>query len=93
MIIRALLLTLLLSSCADSRLVGFGQDTNYMTFDHAYTDKAIADVRSRAEKLCHQRGQIAIKTESVCSLTKCATNYQCSDKAEAVKDGLLPPGT
>ncbi|WP_313950463.1 hypothetical protein [Accumulibacter sp.] len=64
-----------------------------MTFDHAYTDKAIADVRSRAEKLCHQRGQIAIKTESVCSLTNCATNYQCTDKAEAIEDGLLRPGT
>lgn len=49
MFIRALLLTFLLSSCADSLLVGFGQDTNYMTFDHSNSEKAIADVRTRAE--------------------------------------------
>ena len=88
MFIRALLLTVLLSSCADSLLVGFGQDTNYMTFDHSNSEKAIADVRTRAERLCQQRQQEAIKTQSVCSLTNCATNYQCVDKANVIKYGL-----
>ncbi|SBT10049.1 conserved exported hypothetical protein [Candidatus Accumulibacter aalborgensis] len=88
MLIRALLLTFLLSSCADNLLVGFGEDTNYLTFDHPYSEKAIADVRTRAERLCHQRKQEAIKTQSVCSLTNCATSYQCVDKANVIKYGL-----
>ncbi|WP_300335980.1 hypothetical protein [Accumulibacter sp.] len=88
MIIRALLLTFLLSSCADNLLVGFGADTNYLTFDHANSDKVIADVRARAEKLCAQRKQVAIKTAAVCSLTRCTTDYQCVDSGEIIKDGL-----
>ena len=88
MIIRALLLTFLLSSCVDNWLVGFAEDTNYLTFDHPNSEKAIVDVRSRAERLCQQRKQVAIKTESACSLTKCATNYQCVDPADALKYGL-----
>lgn len=93
MIIRALLLTFLLSSCADSLLVGFGEDTNYLTFDHPNSEKVIADVRSRAERLCQQRKQVAIKTQSVCSLTNCATNYQCVDQADVIKYGLQSTGT
>jgi len=88
MIMRALLLAFLLSSCADNLLVGFGEDTNYLTFDHPNSDKAIADVRSRAERLCQQRKQVAIKTQSACSLTKCATNYQCVDDAAVIQYGL-----
>ncbi len=88
MIVRALLLPFLLASCADNLLVGFGEDTNYLTFNHANSEKAIADVRTRAERLCEQRKQVAIKTQSACSLTKCATNYQCVDSAEVIKYGL-----
>lgn len=88
MITRALLVGFLLSGCADNLLVGFGEDTNYLTFDHPNSDKAIADVRSRAERLCQQRKQVAIKTQSACSLTKCATNYQCVDDAAVIKYGL-----
>ncbi|HCZ15802.1 MAG TPA: hypothetical protein PL117_19120 [Accumulibacter sp.] len=88
MIIRALLLTLLLASCADNLLVGFGEDTNYLTFDHANSEQVIADVRARAEKLCKQRKQVAIKTASVCSLARCTTDYQCVDREEVIKDGL-----
>ena len=72
----------------DNLLVGFGEDTNYLTFDHPNSDKAIADVRSRAERLCQQRKQVAIKTQSACSLTKCATNYQCVDDAAVIQYGL-----
>jgi hypothetical protein len=88
MTIRALLLTFLLSSCADILLVGFSEDTNYLSFDHPNSEKAIAEVRTRAERLCQQRKQLAIKTSSVCSLTHCATNYQCEDKGDVIKYGL-----
>lgn len=85
---RALLLTLLLSGCADTMLVGYGGDTNYLTFDHPNSEKAIADVRTRAERLCQQRKQVAIRTASVCSLTKCVTDYQCADEADVIRYGL-----
>ncbi|MBK7955424.1 MAG: hypothetical protein KAY22_27210 [Rhizorhabdus sp.] len=88
MIIRVLFLALLLSSCVDTMLVGFGADTNYLTFDHPNSEKAFADVRTRAERLCQERKQVAIKTESVCSLTNCATSYQCADQADVIKFGL-----
>ena len=88
MISRTLLLAFLLSSCADNLLVGFAEDTNYLTFDHPNSDQAMADVRTRAERLCKQRKQVAIKTQSACSLTQCATSYQCVDEANAVKYNL-----
>jgi hypothetical protein len=90
MIIRVSLffLVVLLTSCAETMLVSFAPDTNYLTFDHPNSEKAIADVRTTAGKLCQQRKQVAIMTESVCSLTSCATNYQCVDEADVIKYGL-----
>jgi hypothetical protein len=79
---------LLLAGCADNLLVSYSRDENYLTFDHLFTDKAIADVLAKAEKLCGLRKQVAIQTSRACSLTKCATNYQCVDAADAVKYGL-----
>jgi hypothetical protein len=81
---RALFLVAILTGCA-----GFGtgneivvMESNYMTFEHPFTDAAAEDVRKRAGRLCEQRKQAAIKTESVCSLTKCTTHYQCVDAAK-----------
>jgi hypothetical protein len=88
MIIRALLLGFLLASCANNWLVGFGEGTNYLTFDHPNSEKVIAEVRTQAERLCQQRKQVAIKTQSACSLTNCATSYQCVDQADVIKYGL-----
>jgi hypothetical protein len=88
MILRALLLTFLLSSCAENMLVTFNDDTNYLTFDHPNSDKANAEVRTTAEKLCQQRKQVAIKTTSVCSLKSCVTHYQCGDREDVIKYGL-----
>jgi hypothetical protein len=79
---------LLLAGCADNVIVSYPTDENYMSFDHEFTDKAIADVQTRAERLCGQRKQMAIQTSRTCSLTKCATNYQCVDAADVVKYGL-----
>lgn len=85
---RALLLVFLLASCSDSQLLSYGDDTNFLLFDHPNTEKAIADVRARAENLCGQRKQLAIRTESACSLSTCTTSYQCIARADAVRDGL-----
>lgn len=79
---------LLLTGCADNLILSYSVDENYITFDHAFTDKAVADVQARAEKLCGERQQMAIQTSRTCSLTKCATNYQCVDAADVVKYGL-----
>lgn len=82
---RALFLVAILTGCA-----GIGADnvivvmeSNYMTFEHPFTDAAAEDIRKRAGRLCDQRKQAAIRTESTCSLTKCTTHYQCVDKANA----------
>jgi len=83
-----LLLVLLLSSCSDNLLVSYGNDTNFLLFDHPNSEKAIADVRARAERLCAERKQLAVETESICSLASCTTNYQCTDNADGIKDGL-----
>lgn len=88
MILRALLLTFLLTSCADKLLVSANEDTNYLTFDHPNSDQSNAEVRTTAEKLCGQRKQVAIKTASVCSLKNCVTHYQCGDREDVIKYGL-----
>jgi hypothetical protein len=59
------------------------QEGNYMTFDHAFTDRAAEEVRQRAERLCAQKKQVAIKTSRACSLERCTTNYQCVDRGSA----------
>ena len=52
---------------------------NYMTYEHPFTDAAAEKVRKSAEELCKQRKLAAEKTRSVCSLTRCFTDYQCVD--------------
>ena len=84
----ALPLAFVLSACSDSRLLSYGGDTNFLLFEHPNTEKASAEVRVRAEALCAQRQQPAIKTNSTCSLSKCTTSYQCAAKDDVVKSGL-----
>jgi hypothetical protein len=84
---RALLMVATLTGCAS---IGAGNPIvvmqgNYMTFEHPFTDAAAEDVRKKAGRLCEQRKQVATRTESVCSLTKCTTHYQCVDAADAAK--------
>lgn len=80
----ALPLAFLLSSCSDSRLLSYGEDTNFLIFDHPYTEKAAAEVRAQAEKLCAVRAQSVVLTGSTCSLSKCTTTYQCQETGTAV---------
>lgn len=82
------LAVLLLTGCADkSLLVGYEKDENFLSFNHAFTDAAAAEVRARAERLCGIRKQAVIQTSRTCSLTQCTTNFQCIDAADAAKYG------
>ena len=86
-LIPGLILTLL-AGCNGFRYVDYENDTNHLNFNHPFTDSAVAEVQSTAERLCKQRKQVAVKTTERCSLTKCTTNYQCMDIADATKYGL-----
>jgi hypothetical protein len=79
--VSTLILPLVLAGCADAPILVM-QD-NYISFEHPFTDEAASRVRARAETLCAQRKQAAIKTQSACSLSKCFTSYQCVPKAAA----------
>ena len=83
MTVRTFILALILTGCADISILSMETNTNYITFEHVFTDEAALRVRSSAVRLCDQRKQAAIRTESVCSLSKCVTSYQCVAKADA----------
>ena len=85
MIIRALLLAFLLSGCAENVVMSHIEGANYATFEHPYSEKADAEVRTRAENLCRRFGQAALKTESTCTLATCRTSYQCSGRGDRVR--------
>jgi len=78
---RALMLLTLLTGCASlppvSPVVTPG--TNFTTFEHPFTDEAAEAIRQQAVKICAQQKKKAVKTQSVCSLTKCSTTYQCEE--------------
>jgi len=62
---------------------------NYLTYDHAFNDKAAAKAQADAEKLCAQRKQKAVQTRSVCTMTRCTTDFQCVDRKDP---GEYEPG-
>jgi hypothetical protein len=88
MILVSVLMTSWLAGCADNQLIGYDSLTNFLSFNHPFTDQATADVQARAEKLCAQRKQVALKTARTCSLTQCTSNFQCLDQADAAPYGL-----
>lgn len=69
------------AGCATPQLVVM--ESNYLTYEHAFTDAAAEAARKSAEKQCAQKKQIAVRTSGVCSLTRCTVNYQCMNKADA----------
>lgn len=86
MTLRPFFLTLVLTGCSGiSPLVAHDNYNNYMTFEHPFTDQAEADVLRRAEGICQQTKQTAIRVERVCSLAKCATSYQCAARTDPSK--------
>ena len=59
--------------------------TNYLTFEHAFTDAGEADAKRRADAQCKDRKQVAVKTENRCTLKSCITSYQCMAAEDAEK--------
>lgn len=69
------------AGCATPQLVVM--ESNYLTYEHAFTDAAAEAARKNAEKQCAHTKQVAVRTSGVCSLTRCTVNYQCMNKADA----------
>ena len=88
--IGALCLLSMLAGCADQHRAIVDQ-SNFITFEHAFTDKAAADSRKRAEGLCEARKQVAVKSANNCSMSKCFTTYQCMDQDDAAAYRPEPP--
>jgi hypothetical protein len=81
---RAALLAVLLA-CAGCGIQPQILEGNYLTYDHAFTDAAAAEVRRNAEATCRQRDQVAAGTSRACSLTRCTTSYQCMSGEDAAR--------
>jgi len=73
-------LVLTCAGCANPLVVMQG---NYLTYEHPFTDADAASVRALAERECKWRKQVAVRTSSTCSLTRCTTNFQCMAPEEA----------
>ena len=58
---------------------------NYLTYEHPFNDEAAAKVRKNAEHLCGQRNKGAEEVQSVCSLSRCTTSYQCVDRKDPLQ--------
>ena len=92
---RALPSLAFLAACAGCAGGSTGYDlfmeSNYLSYQHAFTDAAFEAVRKNAEKLCGERRQVAVKTTGTCSLDRCTTRYYCVDRADAEKYGENRP--
>jgi hypothetical protein len=88
--IGALCLLAALAACADQH-TAITDESNFITFEHAFTDHAAAESRKRAEGLCQARKLVAVKSANTCTLQKCFTTYQCMDKDDAAAYRPAPP--
>lgn len=81
------LVIFLLAGCTNYQIVADPKDENYLSYDHPYTDEALAETLANARKICGQRKQVPIQTSNVCNIKTCATNYQCMDPKDVQKYG------
>jgi len=84
---RPLIVTALLActGCGAPSPQLVAQESNYLTYEHAFTEAAAVEARRLAEATCAKNKRVAVKTSSACSLQRCTTHYQCMDKADADK--------
>jgi hypothetical protein len=82
---------LLLAGCSVQSVQTFYEpsggpsETNYMTFQHAFTDAGADEARRRAESQCGQKKMVAVESRSTCSLERCITSYQCMTPSDAAQ--------
>lgn len=91
---RAFLIAALLAACAGcapSYRDYIIRESNYMTFEHPFTEAESERARKNAERHCAETRHLAVKTRSVCTLTRCTTHYQCMDREEAAR--FAPPAS
>src|SRR5262245_23195582 len=63
-----------------------------MTIEYAFTDAAAESAHKRAEAICSQKREVAVRTGGTCSLTRCLAYYQCATQAEAAAFQADQPG-
>lgn len=73
---------LLAASCAQ-RTLELRQGDDFISFEHAFTDRGATEARQRAEAICAKKKQVALQTTRACSLDRCTTNYHCEDRSSA----------
>ena len=56
------LVIFLLAGCTNYQIVADPKDENYLSYDHPYTDEALAETLANARKICGQRKQVPIQT-------------------------------
>ena len=78
----------LLTGCMEYQITFANPEENYLTFNHPFTDSAIASVEAKATEMCAQRKQGVIQTSRACSLSKCTTNFQCVAQKDITQYGL-----
>lgn len=71
------------AGCATSQLVV--KESNYLTYEHAFTEAAAADALKGAKRNCAEKKLAAVRTSGACTLTRCTTHFQCMSKADAGK--------
>ena len=89
---RVLVVSALLLACAGCSLGPTDyriRESNYMTFEHPFTEAESERARKNAERHCAETRLLAVRTRSVCTLKTCTTHYQCMDKEEASR--FVPP--
>jgi hypothetical protein len=92
--VRILLIAVLLAACAGCAAgyrdyIGGDRESNYLSFQHAFTEAATENIAKRAERHCAEFKLAAVKTRSTCTMTECSTDYQCMPAEEAAR--FAPP--
>jgi hypothetical protein len=62
---------------------------NVLRFQHPFTEAAVAKVRAQADRHCAETRLIAVRTRVACTMSECATDYQCMTGEEAAR--VAPP--
>lgn len=84
---RPVFLAALLAFCAGCapRIEEIARESNYLTYEHPFTDAAAETALRNADRECAKKKQTAVRTTSACTLTRCTAHFQCVDPSEAAQ--------